>query len=104
MFEKRLIGAYCNRLYDLREKQAPFHAKAELKQAAQEKILMSPILIQQRAHHIGKHAYHNTAYFLMSQHDHHLGYAINFFILSSPSPHSYSEKLRMVVCVIVLCF
>ena len=34
LFEKSLIGAYCNRLYDLKERQDPFHAKAELKQTA----------------------------------------------------------------------
>ena len=32
----------------------PFHAKAELKQAAQAKILMSPIFIRNRAHQIIK--------------------------------------------------
>ena len=30
LFEKSLIGAYCNRLYDLKESQRPFHAMAEL--------------------------------------------------------------------------
>ena len=40
-----------------------FHAMAELKQIAQAKILMSPILIQKRAHQIVKHAYHRIAHF-----------------------------------------
>ena len=57
----------------------------ELKQAAQAKILMSPILIRKRAHQIGEHAYHHTAHLFMGQNDHHLGYAINFdYVLSSP--------------------
>ena len=45
LFKKSLIGAYCNRLYDL-EERALFHAMAELKQPTQAKILMSQILIQ----------------------------------------------------------
>ena len=83
LFEKSLIGAYCNRLYDFKEKQGPFHAMAELKQTALAKILMSPIVIPKRAHQIGEHAYHHTAHFCMGQNDHHLGYAINFGYVSS---------------------
>ena len=49
------------------------------------KILMSPILIQKRAHQIVGHAYHQTAHFFMSQNDHHLGDAINFDYASPPS-------------------
>ena len=63
-----------------------FHAKAELKQRVQAKILMSPILIQKRDHQIVEHAYHQTAYFFMSQNDHHLGDAINFDYVSSTPP------------------
>ena len=48
LFEKSVIGAYCNRLYDLKESHSPFHAVAELKQIAQAKILMSQILIRKR--------------------------------------------------------
>ena len=57
LFEKNSIGAYCNRLYDLKKGRAPFYAKAELKQ---------------------------TAHFFMSQNDHHLGDAINFDYVSFP--------------------
>ena len=39
--KKRIIGAYCNRLYDLGKRRGVFHAMAELKQTAQAKILMS---------------------------------------------------------------
>ena len=67
---------------------ALFHAKAELKQTAQAKILKSPILIRKRAHQFVKHAYHQTAHFFYCQNDHHLGYAINFDYVSSPSPYS----------------
>ena len=67
LFEKSLIGAYSNRLYGLKKVSAPFHAKAELKQIAQAKILMSQILIRKRAHQIVEHAYHQTAHFFMSQ-------------------------------------
>ena len=84
LFETSVIGVYCNRLYDLKERQRPFHAKAELKQTAQAKILMSPILIRKRAHQIVEHAYHQTAYFFMGQNDHQLGDAINFDYVSSP--------------------
>ena len=80
LFKKSVVGAYCNRLYDLKKGSAPFHANAELKT----KMLMSPILIQKRAHQIVKHAYHQTAHFFMSQNDHHLVYAINFDYVSSP--------------------
>ena len=86
MFDKSSMGAYCNRLYDLKEGMVSFHAKAELKQTAQEKILMSPILIRKRAHQIVEHAYHQTVYFFMSQNNHHLGDAINFDYISSPPP------------------
>ena len=65
---------------------APFHAKVELKHTAQAKILMSPILIRKRAHQIVEHAYHQTAYFFISQSDHHLGYVINFHYVSPPCP------------------
>ena len=46
LLEKSVIGTYYNRLYDLKERQDPFHAKAELKQIAQEKILVPQILVQ----------------------------------------------------------
>ena len=39
LFEKSSIGAYCNKLYDLKKAIAPFHAMAELKQIVQEKNL-----------------------------------------------------------------
>ena len=39
LLEKSFIGAYCNRLYDLKERHGSFYAKAELKQTAQAKIL-----------------------------------------------------------------
>ena len=53
LLEKSLIGSYCNKLYDL-------------KQTAQAKISMSPILIRKRNHQIVEQAYHQTAYFFMS--------------------------------------
>ena len=84
LFEKSFIGVYCNKLYDLKKGRAPFHAKAELKQTALEKILMSPVLIRKRAYEIVEHAYHQAAHFFMSQNDHHLGEAINFDYVSSP--------------------
>ena len=43
VFDKSLIGAYCNRLYDSEENIAFFYAIAKLKQTAQAKILVSPI-------------------------------------------------------------
>ena len=105
LFEKSSIGAYCNRLYDLKKGMATFHARVELKQTALAKILMSPILIQKRAHQIVEHAYHQTAHFFMGQNNHHLRDAINFDYVSSPlSPLLLFYKLRMVVCVIVLSF
>ena len=58
LFEKSSIGAYSNRLYDLGKGMVLFHAKAEFKQTAQEKILMSQMLIRKRAHQIVKYAYH----------------------------------------------
>ena len=91
LFENSVIGAYCNWLYDLKERQDPFHAMTELKQTAQAKILMSPIIIQKRAHQIVEHAYHQTAHFFMSQNDHHLGEAINFVYVSSPLPYSFKN-------------
>ena len=43
---------------------APFHAKTESKQIAQEKILTSPILILKQAHRIVEHAYHQAHFFM----------------------------------------
>ena len=62
LFERSLIGAHCNRLYDLKERQAPFHAKAKStrKQA------------------------HQTDHFFMSQNDHHSRNVINFDYVSLP--------------------
>ena len=57
---------------------------AESKQTVQTKILMSPILIQKRAHQIVEHAYHQTAHFFMSQNDDQLGDPINFDYVSLP--------------------
>ena len=71
---------------------APFHAKAKLKQTAQAKILLSPILIRKRAHQIVGYAYHQTAHFFISQNDHHLGDAINFVYVSSLTHPPYTFK------------
>ena len=103
LFEKSAIGAYCNRLYDLKKDSAPFHAKAELKQTAHAKILMSPILMRKRAHHIVENAYHQTAHFFMSQKRPPFGRR-HQFRLCFTSPLLLFKKLRMVVCVIVLSF
>ena len=50
LFEKSLIGAYGNRLYDLGER----YAMAKLKQKAQTKILTSQISIRKQGHQIVK--------------------------------------------------
>ena len=57
---------------------------AELKQTAQAKMLMSPILMPKRAHQIVEYAYRQTAHFFMGQNDHHFGYVINFDYVLSP--------------------
>ena len=71
LFKKGLIRTYCNRLYGLKEKLGPFSCYGRIKQTAQAKTLMSPILIQKWAHQIVEHAYHHTAHFFMDQNDHH---------------------------------
>ena len=98
LFEKSLIGAYCNRSYDLKKDSVLFHAKAELKQTAQAKILMSGILIRKRAHQIVEHAYRQTAHFFMSQNDHHLGDAINFDYVSSPPFSTFLKITNSSLC------
>ena len=67
MFEKSLIGAYGNRLYDSKEKQDPFSCYCRIKANSGGKILMSQILMRKRAHQTVEHAYHQTAHFFMSQ-------------------------------------
>ena len=52
--ENILIDGYCNRLYDIKKGSASFYAKAELKQKAQAKILISQILIRKRGHQVVK--------------------------------------------------
>ena len=48
LFEKSLVGTYCNRLYNLKESHSPFSCFGQIKQIAQAKILMSQILIRKR--------------------------------------------------------
>ena len=60
---------------------APFHAMAELKETAQAKTLMSPILIRKRAHQIVEHAYRQTAHFIICPNG-----PINFDYFSPPPP------------------
>ena len=56
----------------------------ELKQIAQAKILMFPVLIRKRAHQIVEHAYHQTAHFFMTQNDHHWATPSILTVLSPP--------------------
>ena len=73
----------------------PFHAEAELKQAAQAKILMSPILIRKRAHQIVEH---QTANFFMSQNNHPLVDPINFDYVSSLPPITHLKITNGSLC------
>ena len=98
LFEKSLIHANCNRLYDLKKGRAPSHAKAKLKQTAQANILMSPILIQKRTRQIVEHAYHQTAHFFMSQSNHHLSDAISFDYVSSPPLPTFLKITNGSLC------
>ena len=66
---------------------APFHAMAELKQTAQAKILISPILIRKGAPPIHEICLSLNSSFFMSQNDYHLGNAINFNYVSPPFLH-----------------
>ena len=77
---------------------ALFHAKVELKQTAPAKILMSPILIQKRAHQVVEHAYHQTAHFFVNQNDYHLGNAISFDYVSSPRPLTLKKITNGSLC------
>ena len=85
LFENSLIGAYCNRLYDLKERQDPFSCYDRIKANNVGKNLnvTNINLIQKRAHQVVEQAYHQTAHFFMSQNDYHLGDAINFDCVSS---------------------
>ena len=63
---------------------AQFHAMIKLKKIAQEKILMSQILIQKRA---TNKPTTKIAHFFNCRNDHHLGDAINFdYVSPSPRP------------------
>ena len=86
LLEKSLIGAYCNRLYDLKEKQDPFSCSGRIKANRAGKNLNVTNINTKRAHQIVNHAYHQTAHFFMRQNDHHLAYSINFDYISSPPP------------------
>ena len=98
LFEKSSIGVYCNRLHNLKKGMTPFYAKAELKQMALVKILISPILIRKQANQIVKHAYHQTTHFFMSQNYHHLGDAINLDYVSSLSPLTFLKITNGSLC------
>ena len=88
MFEKSLIGAYCNRLYDLKERQGPFLCYGRIKANSTVKNLNVTNINTKRAHQIIEHAYHQTAHFFESKQPP-LGGAINFIYVSPPS---YSFK------------
>ena len=83
-FEKSVIGAHRNRLYDLKERQGPFLCYDRIKENTAGKTLNVTLLISKRALQIVEHAYHQTAHFFRSQNDHHLGDAINFDYVSLP--------------------
>ena len=70
----------------------------ELKQTAQVKILISPILMQRRVHQTVEHAYHQTAHFFMNQNDHHLGDVINFDYDSLPFPLTILNITNISLC------
>ena len=90
MFEKRLIGAYCHLLYDFKERQRLLLCQGRIKANSAGKNF-NVILIRKQAHQIVEHAYHQTAYFFMSQNDHPLGYAINFDYVSSPPLYTFKN-------------
>ena len=85
LFEKSLIDTYCNRLYDLKERQEPFSCYGQIKANSAGKTLNVANINSKAAQQIVEHAYHQTALFFMGQNDHHLGDAINFnYVSSSP--------------------
>ena len=89
LFEKSLIGAYCNRLYDSKKKQDPFSCYGQIKANSASKNLNVTNEIRKRAHQIIEHTYHQTAHFFMNQNDQHLGDAINFDYVLPPPLYSF---------------
>ena len=70
----------------------PFHAKAELKQIAQAKILLSLKLIQKQGPPNLQKALSQNSSFLCSQNDHHYGDAINVDYATSLLIHFKNYK------------
>ena len=102
LFEKSLIGAYWNRVYNLKERQGPFSHYGRINANSADKNLNGTNVNTKACPPNRRTCLPPNSSFLMSQNYHHFGYAINFdYVLSLPL---HFQKLRMVVCVIVLSF
>ena len=91
LFEKSLMGAYCNRLYDSKKRQNPFSCYGRIKVNSAGKNLNVTNIDTKVAHQIVEHAYHQTAHFFMGQNDQHLSDAINFDYVSPPPTYFFKD-------------
>ena len=83
LFEKSLMGAYCNRSYDLKERHGPScYGRIEANSTGKNlNVTNINTKVGPPNHQI---AYHLIAHFFNCQNDHHSGYAINFAYVLSP--------------------
>ena len=84
MFEKSLIGAHCNRLYDLKERHSPFSCYGRIKANSAGKNLNVTNINTKTGPPHRQIGLHQIAHFINCQNDHRLGDAINFYYVLLP--------------------
>ena len=91
LFDKSSIGAYCNRLHDLKERQGPFSCYDRIKANSAFKNLNVTNINTKAGPPNRQTCLPPKSSFFVIQNDHHLGDAINIDYVSLPSPF-YSFK------------
>ena len=105
LFEKSVIGAYCNRLYDFKEKQGPVSCQGQNKANSAGKNLNVTNINTKAGPPNHRTCLSPNSSFLYESKRPRSGEVISFDYVSAYPYHPlHFYKLRMVVCVIVLSF
>ena len=95
LFVKSLIGTYCNRLYDSKERQDLFSCKGRFKaNSAGKNLNVTNITRNTKAGPSNR----QTAHFFNCQNDHHLSGAIIFDCFTSLPPFTLLEITNGCLC------
>ena len=98
LFEKSLIGTYCNRLYNLKEKQDPFSCQGRIKANSADKNLNVTSINTKAGPPNCQTCLPPNSSFFMGQNDHHLNDAISFDYVSSPFPLTLLKITNSSLC------